>query len=91
MPYSDELNREYTETEARLWREIQHLDKADPFKPRVVPVARGMGIHEERARQFVRTWANDDLVRVTDIGSGIVTLTPFGRRFTFEERYSDIE
>jgi hypothetical protein len=91
MPYSKELNREYTDEEARLWREVQHIDRSDTYRPRVVKIARGDGIHEERARQYVRTWSNDDLVRTIDISSGLVTLTPFGRRFTFEERYGDIE
>lgn len=91
MPHSDELNREYTLEEARLWREIQFQDRASPYDPRVVPQAKQSGIHEERTRQFLRTWENDGLVRVLAISDGKVTLTPFGRRFTFEDRYSDIE
>lgn len=91
MPWSDDLGREYTEEEARLWREVQHADQASPYRARVVHIAREYGIHEERARQFARTWDNDDLVRVVSISDGTVTLTGFGRRFQFEERYRDIE
>lgn len=91
MPYNDELDRDYTKKEARLWREVRHQDQADPFSPEVVKVARGFGIHEERARQHARTWQNDGLVVLIEVGSAQVTLTKFGRRFTFEERYSDIE
>lgn len=91
MPYSDELGRQYTVDEARFWREVQHVSKTTPGNVRIVPIAEEFGIHPQRARQHVRTWANDGLVRNVGQNANIVTLTPFGRRFTFEERYRDIE
>lgn len=92
MPYSEELDREYTVEEARLWREVQFTSKSGPTATvRVLPIAEGMGISGERVGQFVRTWENDDLVRAIGPSDRKVTLTSFGRRFTFEESYSDLE
>jgi len=91
MPYSDELGREYTKQEARFWREVKYAIKANRGITSVYPIAQGMGIPKHREQQWVRTWMNDDLVRGLDGGTARVTLTPFGRQFTFEERYRDIE
>lgn len=83
MPYSDELNREYTTEEERFWKEAKYQAKQSPGTLRIMPVARGLGVSEQRARQFARTWDNDDLVRVIDPGANKITLTPFGRQFEF--------
>ena len=91
MPYNADLDRNYTKEEARLWREVQFQDSNSPYTPRSVQLGRGMGISEQQVRQYLRTWENDNLCRVIDIGTGQVTLTPFGRDFRFERRYSDIE
>jgi len=91
MPWSDELNREYTLDEARFWREVRHAIKANQGIAPVYPIAQNMSIPKHREQQLVRTWMNDDLVRGIGGGTARLTLTPFGRRFTFEDRYSDIE
>jgi hypothetical protein len=90
MRYSDELGREYTKQEARFWREVKHAIQANRGVASVYPVAQNMGIPKHREQQLVRTWMNDGLVRGLDGGTARLTLTPFGRRFTFEDRYSDI-
>ncbi len=91
MPYSEELGREYTEQEARFWREVQHVGKAGSGIVRVAEVGDNRSWSLQRTKQFVSTWVNDDLVRKVGQSPYKVTLTPFGRRFTFEERYRDIE
>lgn len=91
MPYSDELGREYTNQEARFWREAQHAAKNAHGQVRLVPIGDGFGIHPERVSQIGRTWENDGLVVTSQGGRVILSLTPFGRKFTFEESYSDIE
>jgi Mn-dependent DtxR family transcriptional regulator len=91
MPYSDDLNREYTKEEARFWREVQFAAKNNPGSQPIVDIAQGMGISGQRAAQYGRTWANDGLVVVVGWNGRTITLTPFGRRFTFGGSYGDIE
>lgn len=91
MPYSDELGREYTKKEARFWREIKHAQLNTPGNIRPYDVASGMGINKQRMFQHLRTWDNDDLIRLFGGPMYNFTITGFGRQFTFEDRYGDIE
>ena len=91
MPYSEELGREYSVEEARLWREVQFAAKANGGSTRVVSIAQQFGIHPQRVSQIGRTWENDDLAVTSQAGRVVLTLTQFGRTFTFEERFGDIE
>lgn len=91
MPHSDELNREYTTTEAKFWREVQHAVKNDVGSVPIIPIGRQFGYDEQRVGQIGRTWDNDGLCRTSQSGRVVLTLTEFGRRFTFEGRYGDIE
>jgi len=90
MPYSDDLRRDYTAKEARFWREAQHAAK-ERNSVRLVPIAQSFGIGERRVGQIGRTWQNGGLCTTAQSGRVIITLTSFGRRFTFEKAYSDIE
>lgn len=91
MPYSDELNREYTDEEARFWRELQFAVKNTPGAVRPEDVAQGQGIDKRQMVQYLRTWDNDGLLRFFEGATYRVSLTEFGRQFTFEGRYGDIE
>lgn len=91
MPYSDELERDYTNAEARLWREAQHAMKAPGGQVRLIPLAAEMSFSEEQIGQIGRTWQNDGLVVTAQSGRVILSLTEFGRNFRFEDSYSDIE
>lgn len=90
MPYSDELDREYTDEEARFWREAQFAAKSSGGRVRLIPIAESFSYNEQQVGQRGRTWQNDGLVVTAQSGRVILTLTPFGRRFTFEDSYSDI-
>lgn len=91
VPYSDELGREYTNEEARFWREAQHAAQGPGGQVRLVPIARSFSYTEQQVGQIGRTWENDGLVATSQAGRVILTLTPFGRNFRFEESYGDIE
>jgi len=91
MPESDELGREYTDREARLWREAQFAVKARGGAVRLSQTEEGAGMDLNKLAQIGRTWSNDNLARVSDGGRTVVSLTPFGRQFTFEDTFGDIE
>lgn len=91
VPYNDELGREYTAGEARFWRELRHAEMHTPYSIRPYEVAQSVGIDKQRMLQHLRTWDNDGLLVFTAGGNYTVTLTEYGRSFTFEERYRDIE
>lgn len=91
MPYSDELNRQYTITEARYWRELRHAVLSSPEYVSPYEVAQMFGIDKQRMLQHLRTWENDGLIIFHQGHLYMVNITGFGRRFTFEESYSDLE
>lgn len=91
MPYTDALDRQYTATEARLWREVQHASENKGGQVRLVPLASQMPLNEQQIGQMGRTWENDGLAVTAQSGRVVLTLTDYGRRFTFEESYADIE
>lgn len=91
MPYSDELGRRYTDEEARFWREVQFAAKSRQGRVRLIPVAQPFSYTEEQVGQVGRTWENDGLVITAQSGRVVLSLTRFGRKFRFEDSYSDIE
>lgn len=91
MPYNDDLDREYTREEARFWREVQFAAKNTDGQVRLLPIAESFSYSERQVGQQGRTWDNDGLVRTVQSGRVVLTLTPFGRRFTFEDSFGDIE
>jgi len=81
-----DIGREVPEDERRLWRlvkqEYEHND-LDPLRDtiRVTHLAQHHGIHEDRARQFARTWANDGLVVLpSPQNANYIRLTNVGER-----------
>jgi len=80
-----DLGREVADDEARLWAEVRRLELETPYHSiRVTEAARGLGIHEERSRQIVRTWDNDGLVKAFS-NADQVLLTSLGRGFEMPE------
>lgn len=90
MPYSDELDREYEKEEAKLWREAQFASKSKGVSVRLIPLAQEYSYDEQQVGQLGRTWQNDGLCITSQSGRVLVTLTTFGRRFTFEDSYGDL-
>lgn len=81
---NDELGRQVSEDERKLWREVKRRDEDEPYEAiRAVHAGNHCGLHETRSRQIVRTWANDGLVRAS-ANADLVWLTTYGQRFDFE-------
>jgi hypothetical protein len=82
--------RDVTENEKRLWRRVKDeymRNDLDPKRDTVAAVriaGQELPVHEERARQFVRTWANEGLV-TTHKGANYVRLTDAGIDHSFED------
>lgn len=82
--------RDVSDEEKRLWRRVKQEYMTHDLDPKrdTVPVVRiaaqELPIHEERARQFVRTWANEGLVSKT-AGANYIRLTDAGLRHSFDE------
>lgn len=91
MPHNDELGREYTKKEARLWREAKHVMLSRGGQVRLVPIGGQFGYNEQQVGQVGRTWQNDGLCVTAQSGRVLLTLNEFGRQFTFEDSYKDIE
>lgn len=75
-----EPNRQVSDEERRLWEEVKHAnEKEDAQTLRFVQIgSRRCGLHEERTRQLVATWANEGLVAGTDAGHNSGFLTEYG-------------
>lgn len=72
------VDRQVPDDERRLWTEVRRRADGDTTRAvRVAHVATQLGIHEQRARQHARTWANDGLV-ATFRGANLVRLTDKG-------------
>ena len=82
---SDELGRRVSEDERDLWREVKRRHRDSPYdRVRAAEAGRrSCGLHEERARQIVRTWANDGLVEPRNNASEL-HLTGYGEQFEFD-------
>lgn len=68
--------RQVDDDERRLYdraRQVQR-DRPEGCAVRLEPVARGLGIHEQRARDLARRWANEGRwMRLSAPGSGRFT------------------
>lgn len=87
---TNDLGRDVSDEERRLWRRVKQEyfeNNLDPHRDTINAVYLGnqLGIHEERSRQFVRTWSNDGLVTTVSDGANYLTLTDAGVRHSFED------
>lgn len=82
--HSEELGRQVSEDERKLWEEVKRRHHHGPYETvQSTEAGRQCGLHEERARQIVRTWANDGLVKAVD-NANLCRLTTYGERFEFD-------
>lgn len=72
--------REYThKREQKLWDEFRYkaLDPTKYQQVEVTPLGKQLGMHEQQARDTVRTWSNADLViagRNNNYNVAVITL-----------------
>lgn len=79
------LDRDVTEDEIKLMRRVIHRDKHQPYETiQAIEAGRDAGLHEERTRQIVRTWANDGIVQIPHQGANTLYLTELGRKVVEE-------
>jgi hypothetical protein len=75
-----DLDREVSEDERRLAREVAVLARSCPYDQlRVQEAGQQAGLHEERVRQITKTWANDGIARISRNGN-LIELTTYGER-----------
>ena len=83
MPTDDELGREYTKQEARIWREVKFSMKSQYGSLRLSRVEGTGSMSKPQIGQMGRTWQNDGLCVTSEAGRVVITLTEFGRKFEF--------
>ena len=80
-----DLNRDITDDERKMWQRVQEYLSGRPDDS-LIPLTecgRRAGLHETRARQIAKTWANDGLVVINrDPNTG--RLTTMGHQHSFE-------
>jgi hypothetical protein len=82
--------RSVSEKEKRFWRRVKQeyfqnsLEPTRDTIPAVRIAAQELPIHEQRAREFVRTWRNEGLVNTAPGDANYIRLTDAGVRHTFE-------
>jgi len=79
------LDRQVTDDEIKLMRRVIHRDEHEPYDSiQAIEAGRQAGLHEERTRQIVRTWANDGIVQTLGRGANTLQLTALGRKVVKE-------
>lgn len=82
------VDREYVHPkEQEFWDQFRYT-AIDPLKsefPRVFPLAQQAGLHEEQAREMIRTWENQGLAVALDSNYNRARITARGR-FTTDPR-----
>jgi Mn-dependent DtxR family transcriptional regulator len=78
---ADELGREVPAHEVTLLREALIRHENGPYATiRTAHIAAQAGVHDQTARQIVRTWGNDGAVQLVDNNGETFSLTEFGQR-----------
>lgn len=79
------VEREYVHPkEQEFWDQFRYT-AIDPLKsefPRIFPISNQMGLHEEQARDLIRTWQNQGLVVALDNNFNRARITERGRYTT---------